>query len=168
MATKKAQEQDDNVEVILEQPCKTVSGKSELILNLGRDANNQLMIRIKSNSGSGQFSDRWVPIPELLEKLKSADSILGFTSVILSSVTRGRSANDPGFLAAALKSLGILLPMEGKQRRYVLGDVDAFLSKMKLLQSGEKANQKTTTKKPAAKTKAKSPRKSPASSRKTK
>ena len=77
-------------------------------------------------------------------------------------------ADDIGFLAAALKSLGILLPMEGKQRRYVLGDVDAFLSKTKQLQSGKKTNQKTTTKKPAPTGKAKTPRKKTTASRKGK
>jgi len=46
--------QNEDIEVILEDSCETVSGKSELIFNLGSNSDEQLQIRIKSNSGGGQ------------------------------------------------------------------------------------------------------------------
>jgi len=174
MANLKKSDQNDNTLVILEKSCKSISGKSELVLNLGTDENEQLMLRIKSNSGSGLFSSRWVPVQAVIEKLHNSDSDGGLTSFAFKGLT-GKSANDPGFLAAALKALGLLIPMEGKQRRFVAGDVDTFLREANQLRSGKKLTASPRAKanrKPAAKT-ASAPasnttRKSPGPSRKGK
>lgn len=178
MATKTTAARNDNIEVLLEQSCKTVSGKSDLIFNIGNDAENQLMLRIKSNSGGGYFADSWISIKTILDTLTRLETGNGFSSFALAELTEGRSANTPAFVAAALKALGILKPMEGKQRRYELGDVEGFLSKAKQLQSGKLPQQTSSGRKPATKAKAKAkaapkakakaPRKSPAASRKGK
>ena len=95
MATKTTAARNDNIEVLLEQSCKTVSGKSDLIFNIGNDAENQLMLRIKSNSGGGYFADSWISIKTILDTLTRLETGNGFSSFALAELTEGRSANTP-------------------------------------------------------------------------
>ena len=164
MPAKKMKHHNDDVAVVLEDSCNTVSGKSELVFNIGKNSSEQLFIRIKSNSGGGYFDDSWLPMNSILDLLAKVDSEDGFSSFAISGLTRGRSANTPGFLAGALKKLGIIKTLEGKHRRYELGDVEGFLSMINQLQQGggptsskPKAKAKVS---PRPKTSAKTPRKS--------
>jgi hypothetical protein len=178
MAKAKAVTNDDTV-VILEQSTKSISGKSDLIFNVGLAPDEKLMIRIKSNSGSGLFSNRWICMQALFEKLSAYGPDERLTSFSLKALTSA-SANDPGFLAAALKALKILVPMEGKQRSFVVGDIEGFLAEARVLTKGNGKSRKPKAKakakaapnaiaktpaKATAKT-AKTPRKTPARSKK--
>jgi hypothetical protein len=113
----------------------------------------------------------------LFEKLRAYGPDERLTSFSLRALTSA-SANDPGFLAASLKALNILVPMEGKQRSFVVGDIEGFLAEARLLAKGNgkstkpkaKSKKETTVKaktpgKATAKT-AKTPRKTPARSKK--
>lgn len=143
----------DIVRVIKKEKCPTLSGKSEIIYCLGSDFDDQLMIRIYSNTGGGFFSDEWVAVSKILETLESCDPDKPITSVVLGGLLRGQSVNTPAFLMAALKAEGVLSAIDGKQRCHELGDIEAFLSRAKALQSGKpapKAKAKAAPAKPKA------------------
>lgn len=140
------------VRVLKRGTCPTLSGKSEITYCLGSDVDDQLLIRIHSNSGGGFFSNEWVSLGDILKILESWNSDSGITSVALGGLFRGKSVNTPAFLMAALRAEGILQPLEGKQRSHEVGDVPAWLAAAKQLQSG-KALSKATAKKPPSKKK---------------
>ena len=139
------------VRVIKKVTCPTLSEKSELTYCLGNNPDNQLMMKIYSNSGGGFFSDEWLSVADILDTLKNWDSDKAITSVALTKLFRGRSVNTPAFLIAALKAEGILEPIEGKQRCHHIGDVEGFLSQAKQLQSGKAPRKASTRKAPPRK-----------------
>jgi len=128
-----------SVRVIKKAKCPTLSSKSELYYCLGVDTDDQLMMKIYSNSGGGFFSDEWVSVSKILEALDSCDPDKPITSVALTGLFRGRSVNSPAFLLAALKAEGVLSAVDGKQRSHELGDVAGFLERTKALQAGKTA-----------------------------
>lgn len=140
------------VRVIKRGTCSTISGKTEINYCLGSDVDDQLKIRVHSNSGGGFFSNEWVAMTDILKILESWDSDTGITSVALGGLFRGKSVNTPAFLMAALRAEGIFQPLDGKQRTHEVGDVQAWLATAKQLQSG-KAPRKAAAKKPPAKRK---------------
>ena len=135
---------NESVRVIKKEKCPALSGKSELIYCLGSDPDNQLMIRIYSNTGGGFFSDEWLSVPDILSALETWDPDRPITSAALTGLFRGQSVNTPAFLIAALKAESLLVPIEGKQRVHELGDTEAFLARAKQLQSGKPAPKKKT------------------------
>ena len=86
--------------------CKSLSGKSTLKYELSKTA-----IRITANSGSGFFNPEWVPLEKIRAVLAKATPPI--TSAILSPLIKGKSANTPAFLLAALKHEGWV---QGKAR----------------------------------------------------
>jgi len=165
MAKAKPVSIEPSVRVIKKAKCPTLSSKSELYYCLGVDADDQLMMKIYSNSGGGFFSDEWVSVSKILEALESCDPDKPITSVALNGLFRGRSVNTPAFLTAALKAEGVLAAIDDKQRSHELGDVDAFLVQAKALQAGKpapKAKAVTKAKAPPAKAKAATAKPKPA------
>ena len=140
-----------SVRVIKKTSCPTLSGKGELYYCLGSDHDDQLVMKIYSNSGGGFFSDEWLSVSSIVETLEDCDPDEPITSVVLNPLFRGRSVNTPAFLTAALKAEGVLESIEDKQRCHQLGDVDAFLSRCKQLQSGKAPRKASPCKKAPAK-----------------
>ena len=138
-----------SVRVIKKEKCSTLSGKGELYYCLGSDPDDQLVMKIYSNSGGGFFSDEWLSVSSILETLEDCDPDAPITSVVLNPLFRGRSVNTPAYLMAALKAEGVLDPIEGKQRCHELGDIEAFLSRAKQLRSGKAPRKKAPAKKKA-------------------
>ena len=127
-AIKKADE--PSLKIIQTTKCQTVSNKSALTYNIGVDDEDNIFIRIASNTGGGYFSNEWV-------SLDNITSILGdvsgehITSINLIPLFKGKSVNTPGYLLAALLKEGLLAPFEeGKKRQYVFSGTDKFLAKV--------------------------------------
>jgi hypothetical protein len=90
-------------------------------------ADKTLHLRITDNTTGGLFSPEWVSLAAILstiEKRPTTDS--SFNAKILTHLFTSASANNAGFLAAALKAEGILVPYKESKRLHVLGDVKAF------------------------------------------
>ena len=108
--------------------CPTLSNKSTLTYHLGRDAKQELFLRVHANTGGGFFSREWVAwkaIQSVLEKHPKP-----FTAIALHPLFRGKSVNTPAFLLAVLKQEGLLRPLEGKQRSHEVMDFKAFLDQV--------------------------------------
>jgi len=134
---------DAEMKVLKNGECQSLSGRStlayhigcrsDLIGKVGDEFNDAISFRIHANSGSGLFSDQWVPVSALktvFDKEKSKDAV---TSSSLNSVFAGRSVNTAGFILAVLKAEGLVVHMEDKRRYYQCTSTDQFFAEMKIL-----------------------------------
>lgn len=123
--------------------CPSLSGRSSLTYHIGcrhdlidktdAELNQGISFRIHANSGSGLFSDQWVPVSALktvFDKEKSKEAV---TSSSLNSVFAGGSVNTAGFILAVLKAEGLVVHMEDKRRYYQCTSTDQFFAEMKRL-----------------------------------
>ena len=116
--------------VIKTATCKSLSGKSDLTYHLGVDDESNLQMRVFANTGSGYFSQEWVPYSAIQSILSKAPFITSFT---LRSLYVGKSTNSPGFLLAALKAEELVKLKGEKERVYVALDSSLFMAGVKVL-----------------------------------
>jgi len=105
--------------------CPSLSGKSRLTYDIGTDVGGAIHLRVAANSGGGFFSQQWIALDAIEKALAEVPE--GVTAFHLAPLFQGYSINSPGFLMAVLKHEKLLMPMEGKPRRYVWQDTAAFL-----------------------------------------
>jgi hypothetical protein len=115
--------------------CPTLSDKGTLGYHIGVTADDELLIRVASNSGNGYFSSEWVPVKSALNLLETADK--PFTSFALLSLFKGKSVNTPCFLFAALKAEGFVVVDAKNPRCYALMPSDAFMAQIATLKSSD-------------------------------
>lgn len=106
--------------------CPTLSSNGNLGYHIGCTAENEICIRVASNSGSGFFSPEWISIKAILDALEHGHKPL--TSYALHGVFKGKSANSPGFLFATLLAEGLVKHDEENPRVYVACDPAAFIA----------------------------------------
>ncbi|WP_371195002.1 hypothetical protein [Glaciecola sp. SC05] len=109
--------------------------QATLTYNVGYDtADKTLLLRVTDNATSGLFSTEWIALADILatieQRTKPNDS---FNARLFASLFSSASANNSGFLAAALKAEGILVPFKDSKRLHYLGDVKSFESTMQKL-----------------------------------
>lgn len=81
----------------------------------------------------GYFSNEWVSLNEITERLPN---LKPFNASALTPLFKSKSANNAGFLAAALKAESLLLPVKETKRLHTLSDISAFIKSMaKLVKS---------------------------------
>jgi hypothetical protein len=106
-----------------------------LTYNIGHDTTDKtLHLRITDNDTGGLFSSEWVALADILtviEKRPTPDT--SFNAKIFTSLYKSQSANNAGFLTAALKAENILLPFKDSKRLHDMGDVQAFTDSMQPL-----------------------------------
>ena len=118
------------IRVIKAATCKSLSGKSDLTYHLGVDEESNLQMRVFANTGSGYFSQEWVPYSAVQSILAKAPFITSFT---LRSLYVGKSTNSPGFLLAALKAEELVKLKGEKERVYVALDDTSFMAGVTVL-----------------------------------
>ena len=104
--------------VIHEGQCPSLSGQSTLSYqfgNLDGDAHMALWFRLSHNSGSGMFSDDWIP-GTAIDAVVIGNNML--TSRSLNALYEGRSINSGGFALAVLRDLGLVKPGEENSRHH--------------------------------------------------
>ena len=106
------------IELVSTQKTKTVSQKSVLTYNIGKDEEANQYIRIWVNSGNGYFSNEWIPVSRILEIL-AKHKAEPFTGRILDELFTGKSVNSASFLGAVLLNQRMLAFAEGKKRKLV-------------------------------------------------
>jgi len=121
-----------NINLLKTGNCHSLSGKSTLVYHIGKDRDGGLYLRVFSNSGSGYFSDEWVPL-QMIQQACQLEAANGITSYALHRIFRGKSLNNGGFLLAVLLQEKLVTPMTDKARRYQLGDLAHFTATMQLL-----------------------------------
>jgi hypothetical protein len=117
--------------------CGKVSAPSDhtLTYNIGYDATaKSLLVRITDNDTGGLFSSEWIALTDVLraiEKRPSPDT--SFNARLFTPLYKSQSANNAGFLSAALKAEKILLPFKDSKRLHNVGDVETFTDSMQPL-----------------------------------
>ena len=144
--------------------CRSLSGDSTLVYHVGcKDRDIQL--RVYANDGGGFFSNEWVPLTAVQQALDKNPGQRHITSIVLFPLFKGKSANTPAFLFAALKHAGLVERSTEKPRSYERVDSKGFISEVKALIASSvdlketDKPQKSEGKTPAKKTPSKSSKK---------
>ncbi len=119
--------------IIKKAQCGKVSNpdKPTLTYNIGHDADNQSFhFRITDNSSGGFFSHEWIALSSIVLTVENSAT---FNANIFTNLFESKSANNSGFLAAALKAEKLLLPYKDTKRLHKFGNVDAFNKSMQKL-----------------------------------
>jgi hypothetical protein len=113
----------------------TLPDDHTLTYNIGYDTNQKtLLARITDNDTGGLFSNEWITLDDIvttIEKRPTPDT--SFNAKIFTPLYTSASANNAGFLAAALKAENILVPFKDSKRLHDLGDIKAFTDSMQPL-----------------------------------
>ena len=145
-----------DIRVLKIATCKSLSGSSDLTYHLGCDTQDNLHIRLWSNSAGGLHSKHWFSLAGILAKLTDDKPI---TSGTLRPVCPG-SRNNGGFILAALQQEGLVKPIPDVPHGMMPVASSAYLAEMAtLIQQGvdvaipEPVNQRTVplAKRPASK-----------------
>ena len=138
------------MQTIKKGKCPSLTGKSTLTYEIGRDESGAIHLRITSNTGGGFYSGEWLALRDIETALqKSPDSI---TSVALFKLFKGKSVNSPAFHLAVLKHEGLVRAVKGRQRKHELADVEGFRERItQLVTPGAKTKKAQARKKATAK-----------------
>jgi len=129
------------VRIIKEATCPSLSEQSILTYQIGYNDNNNILFRIHKNSGSGKFNREWVTAGDMLEMIY--ESKQPFSWKVLYPLVKGKSVNTACFLMAALKSEGLIMPLDRLYEQQSSGD---FQNRMKGLMKKQKPKPAKTTK----------------------
>ncbi len=145
---------EPDIQVLKQGTCPTSSGKSTLTYQVGVDDLGEAHLSIISNTGGGFFTaGEWIAFSKIQTAITNdwpKDQPL--SSVALSKLNRGRSANNAGFLCAVLVAEKLLAPVPGKTRLHQACDPAAFLASVQALRKGSAGGtSNSASKKPAAK-----------------
>jgi hypothetical protein len=118
-----------DIRVLKIATCKSLSGSSDLTYHLGCDAQDNLHIRLWSNSAGGLHSKHWFSLAAILAKLTADKPI---TSGTLRQVCPG-SRNNGGFILAALQQEGLVKPIAGAEHGMSRVEPTAYLAEVQAL-----------------------------------
>jgi hypothetical protein len=121
--------------IIKEAKCPTLSGKETLTYQMGSNTESEVHLMVTSNTGGGFFSIEWVSLKAAQALLEQAPQPL--TSYALRHLFKGKSANNPAFLMAALKHEGLVVAHPDKQRCYVCTEAAVFNAEISKLQASD-------------------------------
>ena len=113
--------------------CPSLSGKSTLTYELGCTSDSEIQIRIKANSGGGFFSQEWISLKSIEDVLENTAEGTPLTTTALLPIFSGKSVNTAGFLLAVLKEVGLVRPLENKQRCFETVDSALFVGEVNAL-----------------------------------
>jgi hypothetical protein len=95
--------------------CDSFSGKSRLTYQLGSKTGNDAYIRIIGNSGTGFFSNAWIPLDGIENICMKGKAVIPWLLMPLFSC---KSVNTPAFLMAALYHEEVVQKGTKKKRTY--------------------------------------------------
>lgn len=98
--------------ILKSNPAKKLSPRfpGSITYEIGKHVDNQtLAIRIAHNDSGGLFSKEWIALTDIAELLARAESDKPIKSAAFKSLFKAGSANNAGFLCAALRAEGVLL-----------------------------------------------------------
>lgn len=107
--------------VLKKDSCPSLSGKSKLSYVIACDDKDELLISITGNTGGGFWAKEWVAVKDIEAALAKTPEAI--TSLAVSKLFKGRSVNSAGFLLAALKHLGVVQAVKGRQRKHTFVDM---------------------------------------------
>lgn len=109
--------QENKLKTISTGKCPTLSGKGELRYTISTD-NKDIFIVLTGNSNPGQFNQNEpVSLTDITSLLSKVSPTANLTSVHISSLFRGSSSNNAGFMLAVLKHLGLIVQEDPEKPR---------------------------------------------------
>ena len=132
MPTRKPKPKDNgpDIQLLTTAKCPSISGRGEVRYSIGVNASKEIFTKLVGSSGGGQINNSWIPFADILKLLESHRGGDAFTSTIFKPIFANVSSNNCGFtLAVALKEK-LVLPQEGKRRKFVQNSPAAFLAKV--------------------------------------
>ncbi len=127
--------QPNLIRILKKSTCPKLSSraKGNITYHVGTDTNCKTFhLRVTANTG-GFFSNEWIALDNILETIQEEAADSPFKAIIFQPLYASKSANNHGFLAAALRSEGILLPAEDHPLSHTLVDIKAFKKSMQKL-----------------------------------
>jgi hypothetical protein len=118
-----------NIRIIKITDCGklTAPNATTLTYNLGVGGSTNIHFRVTDNKTGGLFSPEWIALDAILGMVKDAPAAKPFSALIFDRLFTYRSANNAGFLVAALLAEDVLLRYKKTKRMLVLGNPDKFL-----------------------------------------
>ena len=118
--------------------CPSLSGRSTLTYHVGvpRSMEGEIVapyIRVYANSAAGLFSNDWVALDVIQQQFADAIGKQAITARLLDPLYRGKSANSPAFLFAALKGAGLVRLVEDTKRLFERVDPGVFIAEVQAL-----------------------------------
>jgi hypothetical protein len=106
-----------------------------LTYNIGYHTDDKtLLVRLTDNDTGGLFSNEWITLNDIVTTIETRTSPdTSFNAKIFTPLYTSASANNAGFLAAALKAENILVPFKDSKRLHDMGDIKAFTDSMQTL-----------------------------------
>lgn len=138
---------NEEVQVLKTGSCPSLSGKSTLGYEVGRNSDAVVQLRVATNTGTGYFSKDWVPW-QRVQSLLDKNGTKPITSHTLSPIFQGQSTNNAGFLLAVMRHEGMVRPMADKPRCHELIDTEAFSLSITALEGAPAGTSKKTPAKP--------------------
>ncbi len=137
MATRKPKSKDTEppIQLLITSKCASISGRGgEVRYAIGILDDTNIYIKIVSSSG-GQINNSWIPFADVLKLLESHSGGSAFSSAVFDPIYSDCSRNNRGFtLAVALKEK-LVVPQEGKRRKFVYNSPAPFLAKVDKLKA---------------------------------
>lgn len=122
-----------NIRILRVATAPSLSGKATLTFMVGSDGQSECYLKVSANSGGGFWSPEWVSLQAIQSAMEKIQKDTPITSYALRGLFSGKSVNSRGFLMAILKHLGLVQPLQHKQRCYELMDAKPFLADVKAL-----------------------------------
>ena len=118
-----------NIRIIKIADCGklTAPNITTLTYNLGVDGSSKIHFRVTDNKTGGLFSPEWIALDAILDTVKTAPDAKPFSALIFDRLFSYRSANNAGFLVAALLAEGVLQRYKETKRMVIMGEPDKFL-----------------------------------------
>jgi hypothetical protein len=136
MPTRKPKDTEPDIQLLSTYKCASISGRGEVRYSIG-NLDGDIHVKLVGSSGGGQINNSWIPLADILKLLESHGGGDAFTSTIFKPIFANVSSNNCGFtLAVALKEK-LVLPQEGKRRKFVYNPPAAFLAKVEKLMAAK-------------------------------
>ena len=113
---------EQEMQIIKNGSCTSLSGKSTLTYQVGGNENKDIYLSLTGNTGKGIFNKDWFALEEIHSLLADLEKV---TSGSLHELFEGRSSNSAGFFVAVLLKEGLLKTSPGN-RHYDLVDQKEF------------------------------------------
>ncbi len=140
MATRKPKGTEPDIQLLTTSKCPSISGRSQITSSIGFDGEGAVQIKLVNNSGGGQFSNASIPLADILKLLEDVPDGVSFTSGIFKTLFENQSSNNnAGFLLAVVLKEKLVVPQEGKRRKFVYNSPTAFLAKVEKLKAAKKS-----------------------------
>ena len=124
-----------NIRIIKITDCGKLTSPetTTLTYNLGVGGSTNIHFRVTDNKTGGLFSPEWIALDTILDTVKDMPDAKPFSALIFDRLFTYRSANNAGFLAAALLAEGVLQRYKETKRMVIIGEPDKFLEELKPL-----------------------------------